>query len=463
MAQRMPKCWLIGDPGGRFPRLPAQFARLRNLRVEFLSVPDEVLPYKPPEGRTMLAISFERLQRLSAKSTEALQTWVAAGAVLYVRGGARPGTWAPLGLFGGGEFSIAAHQNATSYHLVRHAQMPAVLADESEQGQFMIPGADDLPAEVEPLVVAEHSDGRQRPAVFAKRFGAGLVLYDLHPEDAASDTPIVARFADPVLRSQNVGALIAADWAAGVDPRTPPPFNLTLDDRPSNLDFFNVANLRNFLDRVDARLPRAHVDFAWTPDQSRPSRRYVDTLKQYRTGFVWHGFLRHVDHRGLEDPARELAEGRRAVEAIARRYDVRFQPVMVFPFELDTPECVEVMRDGGFRAEVRSLAGSLAQSEPMPEYLRFSVPERPGDAHDFVMLYRKSIERLDPDWMLALAALGLPVLAAAHPEDLALRRFARSPWLPDSFEELDRVLEFAAVKSLRPCSLEEIAAELTAD
>jgi hypothetical protein len=457
----MPRCLLIGDPGGRFPLLSVQFARLRNLRVEFLSEPEETLAHLAPESRTMIAISFERLRRLSTALRKTLEDWIAAGAALYVRGGARAGARVPLGVFGAGDVSVASHQNATSYRLTRNPLIPAALAEESESGQFLMPGADILPPLMDPVVIAEHSDGRPRAAVFSKRFGAGIAIYDLHADDSVTDLPIVTRFADPVLRPQNLGALITADWAAGIDPRTTAAFNLTLDDRPSNLDYFNVANLRRFLEHVDTRLPRAHVDFAWTPDQSRPSRRYVDTLKEFRTGFVWHGFLRHVDHRSIDDPLRELAEGRRAVDTIARRYNVRFQPVMVFPFDHDSPGCVAAMRASGFRAEVRNIAVPGPRREALPEYLRFSGPDWHNDQRDLVLLYRRPVEHLDRDGMLALAALGLPVLAGVQPEDFALRRFARSPWEGGSFDELDRVLEFAAVKSLRPCSLEEVAAELT--
>ncbi len=60
--------------------------------------------------------------------------------------------------------------------------------------------------------------------------------------------------------------------------------------------------------------------------------------------------------------------------------------------------------------------------------------------------------------MLALATLGMPVIAMAHPRDLSLRRFTRGDRSAMSY--FDSVLTFAAEKSLRPMSLEEIATEV---
>jgi hypothetical protein len=65
---------------------------------------------------------------------------------------------------------------------------------------------------------------------------------------------------------------------------------------------------------------------------------------------------------------------------------------------------------------------------------------------------------LNYDQMLALAALGLPIVLTVHPEDLRFRNFGlwNSPrWL----NHCDGVLRFAAAKGLRPLSLEQIARE----
>jgi len=60
--------------------------------------------------------------------------------------------------------------------------------------------------------------------------------------------------------------------------------------------------------------------------------------------------------------------------------------------------------------------------------------------------------------MLALAVLGMPISALAHPRDLALRRVERHN--PMAMTYFDSVLTFAREKSLRSMSLEEIAAKV---
>jgi hypothetical protein len=62
--------------------------------------------------------------------------------------------------------------------------------------------------------------------------------------------------------------------------------------------------------------------------------------------------------------------------------------------------------------------------------------------------------------MLALATLGMPVIALAHPRDLSLRRFHWGDRTQMSY--FDSVRRFAAEKSLRPMPLEKIAAEVPA-
>jgi hypothetical protein len=45
--------------------------------------------------------------------------------------------------------------------------------------------------------------------------------------------------------------------------------------------------------------PDFHLDCAWVPDQNSPARRYVEVLKRYDAGFVWHGLLSHIDHSAI--------------------------------------------------------------------------------------------------------------------------------------------------------------------
>ena len=60
--------------------------------------------------------------------------------------------------------------------------------------------------------------------------------------------------------------------------------------------------------------------------------------------------------------------------------------------------------------------------------------------------------------MLALAVLGMPICALAHPRDLGLRRIERYNRAAISY--FDPILNFAKEKSLRAMSLEDIAGEV---
>jgi hypothetical protein len=201
-----------------------------------------------------------------------------------------------------------------------------------------------------------------------------------------------------------------------------------------------------------------HVDFGWTPDQSRPSRRYIEILKEYQCGFVWHGLLNHIDHRTIADPDSALGLGRHLVETICHRYQVRFQPVMIFPFERDTPATVELLRRAGF----------LAMAETPPLDLDDGNAATGGatvdgaadrDDDNFMVLKRYPVGALTRSRMLALATLGLPIIAAAHPRDVSLRRLPLPRGGDGSFSHFDQVLGFAAEKQLQPASLERIALE----
>jgi hypothetical protein len=124
--------------------------------------------------------------------------------------------------------------------------------------------------------------------------------------------------------------LVAFDRALGRDADRPVGCHIVLDDRPVNLDYFNFRTLRNFLRYLTDRSPGIHIDFGWTPDQNRPSRRYVEAIKQFNAGFVWHGLLHHIDHRSIARPELHFARGQHLAKEISGRYQVRFQPAMVF-------------------------------------------------------------------------------------------------------------------------------------
>jgi hypothetical protein len=61
--------------------------------------------------------------------------------------------------------------------------------------------------------------------------------------------------------------------------------------------------------------------------------------------------------------------------------------------------------------------------------------------------------------MLAIAALGMPILAFGHPKDVRLRRLSGLIDRGGTFSHFDPVLDFASSKSLRCQSLETIARE----
>jgi hypothetical protein len=451
------KCWLIGDHTGRFPAIAAQFARLRNMEVEFRTV-DRVngFPHISPGPRNLIAVDFDVLDRFDVVAKRRLKRQIERGAILYVRGGFDPGRRCTLEPFADGEFEVATVRRSASYEIAELEIVNAILRGESSRGDFAVPGAHGLTRAAEVLLLADHRDKAERPAVFGFRCGAGRAIFDLHQDIAGPDDLLICRLAHPAERHSIVGALIAVDTAAGLDPDRAVSFNLTVDDRPANYDYFCAGALRRFLEHVRRRLPGTHVDFAWTPDQNRPSRRYIDTLKEFNTGFVWHGFLRHVDHRTIPDPEREFEQGRRLVSDIAERYQVRFQPVMVFPFEKDTPECVEVLRDGNFIAKAE-IPAAPQETELNSLHMRFVSPGA-GD-EEVTTLPRHTVPELDYEHMLAICALGMPLIAHAHPRDIALRRIARRSGDAGSVGYFDEVLDFAARKSLVPKSLEAMAVE----
>ena len=62
--------------------------------------------------------------------------------------------------------------------------------------------------------------------------------------------------------------------------------------------------------------------------------------------------------------------------------------------------------------------------------------------------------------MIAIATLGMPILAFGHPKDVKLGRFSRFMDRGGTFAHFDELLDFAAVKCLRGRSLEETARDL---
>jgi hypothetical protein len=70
------------------------------------------------------------------------------------------------------------------------------------------------------------------------------------------------------------------------------------------------------------------------------------------------------------------------------------------------------------------------------------------------------MSRLMRDRTLAMAALGLPIVAYAHPGDVEPRRLSRVWERGRNVTYLDRMLNFPSSKLLRANSLEQVATEI---
>jgi hypothetical protein len=138
--------------------------------------------------------------------------------------------------------------------------------------------------------------------------------------------------------------------------------------------------------------------------------------------------------------------------------------VMVFPYEKDSDYCVRLLRREGFIAKAQT-RDEVSSEKAGPTEAGGAGPRDAAGVEmsdGFVVLARDSIEALSRDRMLARAALGMPVIVAAHPRDVGLRRFARIRPHSRAGENFDGVLDFIAAKKLRPKSLEELARDALA-
>jgi hypothetical protein len=401
----------------------------------------------------LIAINFDLLSQLGPDMRSRLREFAESGATIYVRGSLQPGRRFPLLPFSDQQFEFL-NRPADGYQFSTHPILPAAIAGERIITQLNMPLAAGLDDGVRPIVSSLHRSGSGTPSIFSIEVGAGLAIFDLNPDDQYDERELLSELAAPTRGASSIGALAAVDWAAGRNPAIPVPINLVIDDRPINYDYFNARTLQAFMQHLEDQCPGIHTDFAWTPTHTRPHREYLNVLARHNAGFVWHGFLRHVDHRTITDYEPQLEAGRARVDEITRKYGVRFQPVMIFPYEKDTPRASELLRRAGFVAKVESMGGN-----PPADYYRLrAIGDDFSYDDEFSVIYRDSIDMLNRDRMLALATLGMPVIALAHPRDLSLRRFQRGD--RSSMSYFDSVLTFAAEKSLRPRSLEQIAAEV---
>jgi len=410
---------------------------------------------------SMIALSPSHLQELSCTHRSHIANLVGQGATLYVRGLLRGHSTLDLMPFASMKLVIAPEMRAVSYRFTASPMIPAALADEQVPGVlFEACAPEHLGSSIEQLLVVRHFDGVERAAIFALRYGKGCVIYDLQNEhEASADIPIAARLAHRDTLCREIGALVAANRVAAIESPALPPFNLTIDDRPANFDHFNVETISSLLRHIDHLCPGAHTDFAWTPRHSSPCRGYIEAMKKFSVGYVWHGLYRHVDHRVIAHPATELAKGARMVGRLQHRFGVRFQPIMIFPFERSAPDQFPLLVRAGFIAAAEEPRPTSRLDPSVPGYLAGSVPAH-VDGSGLTVLYRHQAAALTRERMLAMAALGLPIVAFAHPDEVGLKRLSGFWDRGGSVSHFDEVLKFASSKRLPSRSLEDIAIEV---
>ncbi len=448
------RCWLIAEPDGRVQTLAGQFAELRGLGLRVGPIADGSLS---GDCDALVATSFADFKRMTPREREVLRAEVTGGATLYIRGGFDDGVRYQLAPIVDVSFTVGRAHQLQAYSFTHHAMIPAILRGEESPFGGMLNCAGDFSGPVEPILVARH-DSLESPVVFAYRAGRGAVICDVQPDDESSDTPLIWRMADPVQRCINVSALIAVDWAAGRDLERQVAFNLTIDDIPLGYDYFNESMLKDFFAYVESRGADLHLDCAWIPTSRWISRRYVEILKSHGAGFVWHGMHRHIDHQKIDAPVAELDAGKRAMAMNARRYGIKLQPVIIFPYERAHPSTEELLLKEGFLAGAEQPRHD-ERNPGSPEYLSYCSAACVHES-GLRFLHRYESDFLTRDRMLAIAALGMPILGFAHPKDVRLRRGSRIVERGGTFAHFDEVLEFASAKGLPGRSLEEIAREL---
>jgi hypothetical protein len=443
---------LIAERGGCESGAVAQFAHLRGLVVRSASSTDG---FDGGED-SLIAASFASFDAIPSRERTQLRAAVEAGATLYLRG-ATVGNRYQLAPLVDSSFSAVTIPHGQACRFTPHPLIPSVLRGEETPLADELNAAYDLSGDAQPILFARDHNDAELPVVFAYRLGRGAIICDVQP-DQSIDTPLIWRLADPRQRCANVSALIAADHAAGRDPSRRVPFNLTIDDVPLAYDYFNEARLEQFLDYLARRCGGFHLDCAWIPSSRWMSRRYVEILKSRRVGFVWHGIHEHVDHQKIENPNGEMEIGKRAMAGNVERYRVKLQPMIIFPYERAHSSAERMLLDEGFIAgaeQPRNEEGAPGT----PEYLKYCDA---WCAHESGLrfLHRYEAPFLTRDRMLAVAALGLPILAFAHPKDVRLRRMSGFLERGGTFSHFDEVLDFAAAKNLPGRSLEEIAHEV---
>jgi hypothetical protein len=450
-------CWIIADAGWDRAIPPAQFAALRGMSVRLWSGSDSFPPKALAGKGTMMALTATALRYCSGSS---LRACVEAGAIVHVSHFEESGDYS-LQPFVNSSFAVKSNQRAHGYAFSDAPMLPHALRNERLSSIFKASVAEGLNGHCSVLGSVESEGNVSAPALFSLRVGAGTVIYDLNSQSESVHDPIIRRLATADGIVANCGALVAANMAAGYGSCEPSKFNITIDDRPANFDYLGAARVERLMAHMDARCPGVHVDFAWTPAQVYASRRYVEAVRRYDGGFVWHGFHRHVDHRELCDPAAELRQGERFINILSRRHGVRFQRMMVFPYERTTEGLLRYVQAAGFAGSAECADSRPEGETRLPEFMRYSTATHHIPEIETPVLRRYRVSTLDRPAMLALAALGYPIIAMAHPGNVSLRRFTGVHGGNGSRAYFDRVLDFAAEKSLQPASLETIATDLS--
>ncbi len=426
------------------------------MKARFSPLCSGMLSSLPSTPGNLIALSAESFERLAPSERERMRSSVEGGATLYLRDFA-PGRYHTLQPFADGRFLVIQNQSASGYSLSADRAIPGVLRNESSVADLDLPISDLSATHATILMFERGSTGKEAVSIFAFRHGKGLAIYDLVPSPPVDDSPILSRFTDAAKRCANLGPLIAIDSATGRDNQGAESFNLVIDDRPADYDYFSCTRLSRLLNHLETQFPGVHVDFAWTPNQRHPSHRYISTLKTFNCGFVWHGCLQHIDHRKIQSLSKEFAAGKSAVRALSKRFGVSFQPIMIFPFERTNYKVLSGLLNEGFLASVEGGDARPEFETLLPGHMQYSTPTLNVGEGVVPILRRYPMRKLTSQMMLALATLGYPIIAAAHPGDVLLRRFTRPGSGGESIRHFDALLNFAAEKCLRPSSLEQIA------
>ena len=458
-----PVVWIIrGNSPPSSPIVGVQYAQLFGFTACYIEANQDSWASPTDPSPSLILLSYSTLKSLELRKSNVLREAVSRGATVYVRGGFGGRTQScSLSPFSENRFDYLPFLTVRSYRTTSSKLIPRVLMEEVANGECVLPAASRDPNCASAIAVCD--DGDPKPFIFALPCGAGTAVYDLTPDCAMPDaqTPIVQRLADRASLPHELGALVAARLAAQSHSALPPAFNLSIDDRPANYDYLTGSAWLKWFQHAERLLPGMRTDFGWIPDRTHPNLGFLNLVRKFNTGFVWHGLRHHCDHALLSDFRSEYEDGRRMVAKLEQRFGVNFEPVMIMPFERFNREGLNFLRQNGFIATVAHSNHEASVLQSIPSWLQESQPFDHRYIDCFPVLRRHRSRELGRELMLAKVALNLPILVSAHPDELELQRWRVGPLRRGTTTQaFDHVLQFAAEKQLRPCSLKQIAAEL---